>query len=71
MAAIANQWAWMAENLKMDQWIGAIGIDYILLWMLGLGLRIISEIDGFGEEYEDIGICGDMSGHIHDGLSKM
>ncbi|KAL1890885.1 hypothetical protein Sste5346_008026 [Sporothrix stenoceras] len=67
-SAVGNHWGWEAENAAMDQWIGAIGIDYILLRALGLGVRIISEIDGFGEDYEDIGICGNMGDRIHDEL---
>ncbi|CAK7213173.1 hypothetical protein SBRCBS47491_001712 [Sporothrix bragantina] len=68
-SAIGNQWGFVAENTAMDQWIGAVGIDYILLQALGVGFRIIAETNGFGEEYEDIGICGnDMASRIREQL---
>ncbi|CAK7207977.1 hypothetical protein SEUCBS139899_010811 [Sporothrix eucalyptigena] len=65
---IAQDWAYDSDNFLLDQWIGAVGVDYILLQAMGVAIRIIPELAGFGEEYEDVGICGDMSGPTHDEL---
>jgi hypothetical protein len=58
---IAADWSFRANVLWMDEWIGAIGIDYILLKLFGFGIRIISEVESFGENYEDVNVCGDLS----------
>ena len=67
---ISQDWAYDADYFELDQWIGAIGVDYILLKAMGVAVRIISELDGFGEEYEDVNICGDVSGAVHDELRR-
>ncbi|KAK0613270.1 hypothetical protein B0T14DRAFT_569339 [Immersiella caudata] len=45
-----------------------VGVNYILLKVLSLGLRIIPEVRGFGEEYEDVGVCGSLQQIAHDEL---
>ncbi|OAA54583.1 hypothetical protein SPI_08829 [Niveomyces insectorum RCEF 264] len=67
---IAQDWAYDSDYFLLDEWIGAIGVDYILLQAMGVAVRIIAELDGFGEEYEDVGICGDVSGAVHDELRR-
>ncbi|KAK4236609.1 hypothetical protein C8A03DRAFT_16768 [Achaetomium macrosporum] len=65
---IANNWAHAADNDKLDEWIGAVGVDYILAQLLGMAIRIIPKPNGFTDEYEDVNVCGDMYGPIHDEL---
>ena len=65
---ISNDWASKADIEKMDEWIGAAGLDYIVLKLFGVAIRIIPELRGFGEEYESVDICGNMDGPIHDEL---
>jgi hypothetical protein len=65
--AISQDWAARADNDNMDEYILAGGIDHVY----DLGLRIISEIQGFGEEYEDVNICGDLSTRAHDELRRI
>jgi hypothetical protein len=67
-ASISQNWAYDADYFALDQWIGAVGIDYILVKLIGVGIRIIPELRGFGEEYENVNICGDMTTPIHDEL---
>ena len=67
-AGIANNWAIGGDNYALDQAVYAAGIDYILLKLIGVAIRIIPELRGFGEEYEDVNICGDMTQPIHDEL---
>jgi len=50
----------------MAEFFLAGGIDHLVTF----GLRIIPEIDGFGEEYEDVNICGDLTGRALDELRK-
>lgn len=33
---------------------------------MGVAIRVIPELNGFGEEYEDVNVCGDMYGPVHD-----
>lgn len=40
------------------------GLDHIA----SFGLRIIPELQGFGNEYEDVNACGDLRGIAHDEL---
>lgn len=65
---IAQDWAYDSDYFLLDQWIGAVGVDFILLQAMGVAIRIIPELAGFGEEYEDVAICGDMSGPTYDKL---
>jgi hypothetical protein len=62
--AIAQDWAFRADNQNLDEYFLAGGIDQVY----DFGLRIMSEIQGFGEEYEDVNICGDLGGRAHDEL---
>jgi hypothetical protein len=53
----------------LDEYIVAIGIDYILLQLLGSAIRIIGETGPeFGTNYEDVEVCGKMSDPVHDDL---
>ncbi|KAK4445377.1 hypothetical protein QBC34DRAFT_429152 [Podospora aff. communis PSN243] len=60
--------AYSADYFMLDEWIGVVGIDYILLKVLSLGLRIIPEVRGIGEEYEDVNVCGSLQQIAHDEL---
>ncbi|KAK4206682.1 hypothetical protein QBC37DRAFT_434569 [Rhypophila decipiens] len=68
--AIAQHWAYSADYYGIGEYFPAMGIDYILVQLLGNGLRIIPELNGFGEGYEDVNACGDMSGPVHDELKR-
>ncbi|KAM7213554.1 hypothetical protein V8F06_011051 [Rhypophila decipiens] len=68
--AIAQNWAYDADYFGIGEYFPAMGIDYVLIKLLGNGLRIIPELDGFGENYEDVNACGDMSGPVHDELRR-
>lgn len=68
--SIAQNWAYDADYFDIGEYFPAMGIDYILVKLLGNGLRIIPELNGFGENYEDVNSCGDMSGPVHDELRK-
>jgi len=66
--AISRNWVWWVDNRNLEEWIGYVRINYIMLRLLSVGLRIIPELTGFGENYEDVGICGDINKVIHDEL---
>ncbi|CAK7225016.1 hypothetical protein SCUCBS95973_005717 [Sporothrix curviconia] len=67
---IAQNLAYDADFFLLDQYICAIGIDYILMQAMGVAIRIIPELTGFGEEYEDVDICGDVYTAIQDELRR-
>ncbi|CAK7237408.1 hypothetical protein SEUCBS140593_009950 [Sporothrix eucalyptigena] len=67
---IAVDWVYDADYFLSDEWISAVGVDFILLQVMGVAIRIIAEVDEFGEEYEDVGICGDMVRAVHDELDR-
>ncbi|KAI1843298.1 hypothetical protein JX265_007772 [Neoarthrinium moseri] len=63
-AAVSNDWAVRADNDRIDEYIFTGGVDHIYTF----GMRIIAETGGFGEEYEDVNVCGDLRGIAHDEL---
>lgn len=66
-AAVGNDWASRADDLTMSEYFVVGGVKDLATF----GLRIIPEIDGFGEDYEDVNACGDLSPEaqrVHDEL---
>lgn len=66
-AAVGNDWASRADELEMSEYFVVGGVKDLTTF----GLRIIPEIDGFGEDYEDVNACGDLSPEaqrVHDEL---
>ncbi|KAL5331481.1 hypothetical protein ACEPPN_001012 [Leptodophora sp. 'Broadleaf-Isolate-01'] len=55
---IAQDWASRANNDKIDEYIVTTGIAKPKLETIGI--RIIAENNGFGEEYESVDICGKL-----------
>lgn len=64
--AIASNWAVRSDSEALDQFFAVGAVDHLY----SFGLRIIAETDGFGEEYEDVNYCGDLSGRAHDELRR-
>lgn len=62
---IAQDWAARANNDGIDEYFATTGITNPKLETIGL--RIISENNGFGEEYESVDVCGKL-GSSHDEL---
>jgi hypothetical protein len=62
---IAQDWAARANTDNIDEYFCTTGITNPKLETIGL--RIISENNGFGEEYESVDICGNL-GSSHDEL---
>ncbi len=57
---IATNWAGDSDHYGLDQWIGTVGISYIVTGIMGTSLRIIPEVNSFGVEYEDVAVCGSL-----------
>ena len=57
---IATNWAGDSDYYGLDQWIGTVGISYIVTGIMGTSLRIIPEVNSFGVEYEDVAVCGSL-----------
>ncbi|KAH9216192.1 hypothetical protein DL95DRAFT_407857 [Leptodontidium sp. 2 PMI_412] len=55
---IAQDWASRANNDKIDEYIVTTGITKPKLETIGI--RIIAENNGFGEEYESVDNCGKL-----------
>lgn len=49
---------------SMSEYIATVAFD----GAYSMGIRIIPETDGFGENYEDVNLCGDLTGRAHDEL---
>lgn len=62
---IAQDWAARANNDNIDEYIVTTGITSPKLETIGI--RIIAENNGFGEEYESVDICGKLNSS-HDEL---
>ena len=57
---IASNWSGASDYYGLDQWIGTVGISYIVTSIMGTSLRIIPEVNSFGVEYEDVAVCGSL-----------
>lgn len=62
--AVSLDWASRVDDDGADEYIFTGGIDHLFTF----GMRIIPESLGFGEDYEDVNICGDLAPIAHDEL---
>lgn len=62
--AVSLDWGGRVDDDGVDEYIFTGGIDHLYTF----GMRIIPEIQGFGEDYEDVDICGDLAPIAHDEL---
>lgn len=62
--AVSLDWASRVDDDGADEYIFTGGIDHLFTF----GMRIIPESLGFGEEYEDVNICGNLAPIAHDEL---
>ncbi|KAJ4417401.1 hypothetical protein N0V82_006168 [Gnomoniopsis sp. IMI 355080] len=60
LGRLSNQNPYPGPNA--DGLVWAIAVDGVY----SFAMSVIGEVQGFGDEYEDVNICGDMSGPCHD-----
>lgn len=62
---MARDWAYGANYYALNEWIGVAGFRYILLRLLGTGIRIIPEpVAYWGDGYESVEVCGGLAGDV-------
>jgi hypothetical protein len=66
-AAVSSDWAIRYDDDHIDEYIFTGGVDRFYTF----GMRIIAETNSFGEEFEDVNICGDLGGIAHDELRRV
>lgn len=49
---------------SMSEYVATVAFD----GAYSMGIRIIPETDGFGDNYEDVNVCADLTGRAHDEL---
>lgn len=49
-------------NPTADGFVWVIAVDGVY----SFAMSVLAEVQGFGDEYEDVNVCGDMSGPAHD-----
>lgn len=56
--------SWANADQTMSEYVATVAFD----GAYSMGIRIIPETDGFGDNYEDVNVCADLTGRAHDEL---